>query len=193
MLPLRKHALSRVPRLSRSLATPVGSSSFPPAPQKSFSAITPPYSHLLEQLTKVRSVLNNRPLSLAEKIVYSHLVDVEEGLAGGDPIRGEKHLKLRPDRVALQGACDEFPPRGERDPHELTPPPPPRSQMRRRRWPSSSSRRAAASRPPCPSRSTATTSSRRTRAQRPTSRCVFSSFLSPASFARAVSVAGCQS
>ncbi|GAA5891207.1 hypothetical protein JCM8208_002541 [Rhodotorula glutinis] len=108
MLPLRMQALSRVPRLSRSLATPVGSSSFPPAPQKSYSAITPPYPHLLKQLSKVRHVLNNRPLSLAEKIVYSHLVDVEEGLAGGDPIRGEKHLKLRPDRVALQDASAQM-------------------------------------------------------------------------------------
>jgi hypothetical protein len=105
MLSLRRTALRSARPLSqsahRSLATV--SSSFPPAPAKNYDSITPPYTHLLNQLTKVRSILN-RPLSLAEKIVYSHLVDVEEGLAGGDPIRGEKHLKLRPDRVALQGA-----------------------------------------------------------------------------------------
>lgn len=88
-------------RLRRSLATPA--SSYPPPPPRDFGSITPPYPHLLRQLEQVRKVLN-RPLSLAEKIVYSHLVNVEEGLAGGDPIRGEKHLKLRPDRVALQGA-----------------------------------------------------------------------------------------
>ena len=84
--------------LTRSLATV----QHPPAPSKHYKSITPPYQHLLSQLDQVRQILN-RPLSLAEKIVYSHLVNVEEGLAGGDPIRGEKHLKLRPDRVALQG------------------------------------------------------------------------------------------
>lgn len=99
MLSLRR-AVPRAPRLSRTLATPV--SSFPPPPAKNYESITPPYQHLLAQLQQVRQILN-RPLSLAEKIVYSHLVNVEEGLAGGDPVRGEKHLKLRPDRVALQG------------------------------------------------------------------------------------------
>lgn len=102
MLALRQRALAgrATPRrLTRSLATPT---SYPPAPSKHYQSITPPYAHLLSQLEQVRSILN-RPLSLAEKIVYSHLVNVEEGLAGGDPIRGEKHLKLRPDRVALQG------------------------------------------------------------------------------------------
>ncbi|GAA6038383.1 hypothetical protein JCM8097_007621 [Rhodosporidiobolus ruineniae] len=103
--PLR---LSRAPPAVRSLATVSSSSSFPPPPLKHYASITPPYQHLLSQLTKVRSVLGNRPLSLAEKIVYSHLVDVEEGLAGGDPIRGEKHLKLRPDRVALQDASAQM-------------------------------------------------------------------------------------
>ncbi|GAA5969399.1 hypothetical protein JCM11641_008104 [Rhodosporidiobolus odoratus] len=91
-------------RVSRTLATV---SSYPPPPAKHYQSITPPYAHLLEQLKKVRSVLN-RPLSLAEKIVYAHLVNVEEGLAGGDPIRGEKHLKLRPDRVALQDASAQM-------------------------------------------------------------------------------------
>lgn len=90
-------------RLTRGLATPTsGSGAYPPAPSKHYDSITPPYEHLLRQLEQVRQHVR-RPLSLAEKIVYSHLVNVEEGLAGGDPIRGEKHLKLRPDRVALQG------------------------------------------------------------------------------------------
>lgn len=110
MLALRKQ-LSRAaahahPRQSRSLATPTA---FPPAPPKDYASITPPYAHLVRQLEAVRSVLGGRPLSLAEKIVYSHLVNVEEGLAGGDPIRGEKHLKLRPDRVALQGELSVLP------------------------------------------------------------------------------------
>ncbi|BGP26436.1 aconitate hydratase [Rhodotorula toruloides] len=102
-----RRSLQRVAhgRLSRSLAT--HTSSYPPPPPRDFKSITPPYPHLLRQLEHVRKVLN-RPLSLAEKIVYSHLVNVEEGLAGGDPIRGEKHLKLRPDRVALQDASAQM-------------------------------------------------------------------------------------
>ncbi|GAA5897620.1 uncharacterized protein JCM6883_006756 [Sporobolomyces salmoneus] len=106
MLSLRRVA-PRAPRLSRTLATPVSSSPFPPPPAKNYDSITPPYQHLLAQLKQVRQILN-RPLSLAEKIVYSHLVNVEEGLAGGDPVRGEKHLKLRPDRVALQDASAQM-------------------------------------------------------------------------------------
>lgn len=73
-----------------------------PAPAKNYPSITPPYQHLLKQLELTRAILN-RPLTLAEKIIYSHLDNVEEGLAGGDPVRGAKHLKLRPDRVAMQG------------------------------------------------------------------------------------------
>lgn len=81
----------------RSLATAASN-----VPAKNYPSITPPYEHLLTQLKQVRSILN-RPLTLAEKIVYSHLDNVDESLAGGDPVRGEKYLKLRPDRVALQG------------------------------------------------------------------------------------------
>ncbi|GAA5920343.1 hypothetical protein JCM1841_005574 [Sporobolomyces salmonicolor] len=102
-----RRTLPRVPRLSRGFATPLSSTSYPPAPPKHYASITPPYAHLLAQLEQVRSILN-RPLSLAEKIVYAHLVDVEEGLAGGDPVRGEKHLKLRPDRVAMQDASAQM-------------------------------------------------------------------------------------
>lgn len=89
--------LSRTARLSsRGLATHAA------APLKNYPSITPPYAHLLKQLDLARKILN-RPLTLAEKIVYSHLDNVEEGLAGGGEIRGENYLKLRPDRVAMQG------------------------------------------------------------------------------------------
>ncbi|KAM0756177.1 aconitate hydratase [Meredithblackwellia eburnea MCA 4105] len=87
--------------LRRSLATHA------PAPAKNYPSITPPYPHLLKQLAQVRQILN-RPLSLAEKIVYSHLDNVEEGLAGGGKIRGENYLKLRPDRVAMQDASAQM-------------------------------------------------------------------------------------
>jgi len=83
-------------RSLRSLATQAS------VPAKDYASITPPYQHLLSQLEQVRSIIK-RPLTLAEKIVYSHLDNVEESLAGGDPVRGDKYLKLRPDRVALQG------------------------------------------------------------------------------------------
>lgn len=84
---------------TRTLATHARS----PAPPKNYPSITPPYKHLLAQLGIARQILD-RPMTLAEKIVYAHLDNVEEGLAGGDPVRGEKYLKLRPDRVAMQGA-----------------------------------------------------------------------------------------
>jgi homoaconitase len=45
-----------------------------------------------------------RPLTLAEKILYSHLHDPEKTLAKGDIIRGESYLLLSPERVAMQDA-----------------------------------------------------------------------------------------
>lgn len=83
--------------LTRSLATHAT------APIKNYPSITPPYSHLLKQLSLAREILN-RPLTLAEKIVYSHLDNVEAGLVQGNAgVRGNNFLKLRPDRVAMQG------------------------------------------------------------------------------------------
>jgi homoaconitase len=75
-----------------------------PLPEKNCSSITPPYSALLEKLGRVRELLNNRPLTLAEKILYSHLHDPEKSLAGGGQIRGEAYLQLSPERVAMQDA-----------------------------------------------------------------------------------------
>lgn len=40
----------------------------------------------------------NRPLTLAEKIVYGHLEDPKNQ----EIVRGKSYLKLRPDRVAMQ-------------------------------------------------------------------------------------------
>ena len=49
-------------------------------------------------------ILDNEPLTLAEKILYSHLDNAEESLAAGKGnIRGQSYLKLKPDRVAMQG------------------------------------------------------------------------------------------
>jgi homoaconitase len=89
---------SRLARVAkRSLATAV------PLPIKDCTSITPPYPRLLETLSNVRDVLpRGTKLTLAEKILYSHLRNPEESLSGGGKVRGERYLKLRPDRVAMQ-------------------------------------------------------------------------------------------
>lgn len=88
-------------------------------PVKDCTSITPPYPRLLQTLDQVRNVLpKDRKLTLAEKILYSHLRNPEESIGGGGQIRGERYLKLRPDRVAMQvsrAAAAQTPKRG-RDP-----------------------------------------------------------------------------
>lgn len=73
-----------------------------------YKARCPPYPKLVANLQKINRVTGNKPLTLAEKILYSHLVDPEETLAdvGGEPsqLRGLQYLKLLPDRVAMQDA-----------------------------------------------------------------------------------------
>jgi homoaconitase len=71
--------------------------------QKDCGTITPSYEKLLDKLQIVRKILN-RPLTLAEKILYSHLDDPVKSLSGGGRIRGEAYLQLRPARVAMQDA-----------------------------------------------------------------------------------------
>lgn len=58
-----------------------------------------PYAHLQNQLVQVRRRIN-RPLTLSEKILYSHLCDpLNQEI---DP--GKSFLKLYPDRVAVHDA-----------------------------------------------------------------------------------------
>lgn len=83
--------------LRRALAT------YAPLPEKNCSSITPPYPLLLRNLKRVRGLLE-RPLTLAEKILYSHLVDPEKCLTGVGKVRGEVYLQLGPERVAMQDA-----------------------------------------------------------------------------------------
>jgi len=64
---------------------------------------TMPYEKLVKNLEVVKGRLN-RPLTLSEKILYSHLDDP----AGQDIERGESYLKLRPDRVAMQDATAQM-------------------------------------------------------------------------------------
>ncbi|KAI9637169.1 aconitate hydratase [Dioszegia hungarica] len=90
-------------RHARSFATPSS------LPIKDCTSITPPYPRLLKTLDQVRRVLpKSTKLTLAEKILYSHLRNPEESLGGGGKIRGERYLKLRPDRVAMQDASAQM-------------------------------------------------------------------------------------
>merc|ERR1712142_825633 len=62
-----------------------------------------PYAKLVKNLEVVKGRLN-RPMTLSEKILYSHLDDP----ANQDIVRGESYLRLRPDRVAMQDATAQM-------------------------------------------------------------------------------------
>jgi len=62
-----------------------------------------PYEKLVKNLEVVKGRLN-RPLTLSEKILYSHLEDP----AGQEIVRGQSYLRLRPDRVAMQDATAQM-------------------------------------------------------------------------------------
>ncbi|GES60694.1 aconitate hydratase [Aspergillus terreus] len=73
----------------------------------------PPYPKILRNLEEVRRVLgSSRTLTLAEKILYSHLANPEDSLLtgtnNGRDIRGKANLKLKPDRVAMQDASAQM-------------------------------------------------------------------------------------
>lgn len=91
---------------SRSFAT---HASYPTSYRK---AAIPPYQKILQQFEEVRRILGSRQLSLAEKILYSHLDNAEESLLtntqNGQNIRGNANLKLKPDRVAMQDASAQM-------------------------------------------------------------------------------------
>ncbi|EUC31488.1 hypothetical protein COCCADRAFT_6629 [Bipolaris zeicola 26-R-13] len=85
----------------------------PKARNVDIASRTPPYAKLLSRLEEVRRVLgSSRQLTLAEKILYSHLENPEESLLsntnGGRDIRGQANLKLKPDRVAMQDASAQM-------------------------------------------------------------------------------------
>lgn len=70
-------------------------------------SITPPYDKLLTRLDVARKLLNGRPLTLSEKILYSHLYhdpDTEEG----SEFMKQDYLQLRPQRVAMQDASAQY-------------------------------------------------------------------------------------
>ncbi|KAH3676316.1 hypothetical protein WICMUC_002112 [Wickerhamomyces mucosus] len=107
MLAARRTACSVQKAHIRALATSVELNTEIP---QSFKSRTPPYGKLISKLHQVKEILNNQPLTLAEKILYSHLIDPSESLKHGDvsKIRGLEYLKLNPDRVAMQDASAQM-------------------------------------------------------------------------------------
>jgi len=63
------------------------------------------YQELPDKIKKIRSVLN-RPLTLAEKILYSHLDEQENPIRNFE--RGKDYVYFRPDRVAMQDATAQM-------------------------------------------------------------------------------------
>ncbi|KAI9749023.1 MAG: hypothetical protein M4579_007034, partial [Chaenotheca gracillima] len=93
----------------RCLATEASQSSVHPQ----IEARTPPYPKILKRLHEVRRILGSaRKLTIAEKILYSHLDNPEASLLSdtenGSQIRGRANLKLKPDRVAMQDASAQM-------------------------------------------------------------------------------------
>lgn len=69
-------------------------------PEKDCTVITPPYTKLTQNLAFVQQkILKDRPLSLVEKILYSHLYNPRE--YDGGIVRGETYLKLKPGKKFL--------------------------------------------------------------------------------------------
>lgn len=70
-----------------------------------FKSRTPPYAELINRLDQVKKIINRNDLTLAEKILYSHLHNPEEVQT---ITRGDTYLKLNPDRVAMQDASAQM-------------------------------------------------------------------------------------
>ena len=62
------------------------------------------YARMADQINAARSVLN-RPMTLAEKVLYSHLFGGQPTEAYG---RGESYVNFAPDRVAMQDATAQM-------------------------------------------------------------------------------------
>ena len=62
------------------------------------------YSKMEERITAARKVVN-KPLTLTEKILYSHLT---EGNANTSYERGKSYVDFGPDRVAMQDATAQM-------------------------------------------------------------------------------------
>ncbi|KAM0552581.1 hypothetical protein ACHAPJ_007910 [Fusarium lateritium] len=78
----------------------------------SAKSLPPTYEKLYTKYTDVRRVLGKQRLTLAEKILYSHLDNPEDSLLNntdnGRNIRGNANLRLKPDRVNMQDASAQM-------------------------------------------------------------------------------------
>lgn len=83
-------------RVSKALVARRYLATHAPLQEKDCTSITPPYHALEEKLALVRKLLGNRPLTLAEKILYSHLANPEKTISSGGLKRGETYLLLHP-------------------------------------------------------------------------------------------------
>ncbi|OAA69800.1 aconitate hydratase [Cordyceps fumosorosea ARSEF 2679] len=76
------------------------------------TGLPPTYERLFNKYTEVRRVLSGQRLTLAEKILYSHLRDPEASLLtgtnNGRNVRGAANLRLDPDRVNMQDASAQM-------------------------------------------------------------------------------------
>ncbi|KAF4987859.1 hypothetical protein FGRMN_10116 [Fusarium graminum] len=76
------------------------------------NSLPPTYEKLYTKYTDVRRVLGKQRLTLAEKILYSHLDNPEDSLLNntdnGRNIRGKANLRLNPDRVNMQDASAQM-------------------------------------------------------------------------------------
>lgn len=71
--------------------------------KQDFAIVGRLYASLEERHARARQVLE-RPLTLAEKVLFSHISQWPEGA----PVRGVTHLNLLPDRVAMQDATAQM-------------------------------------------------------------------------------------
>lgn len=71
-------------------------------PMSAFDKEAMPYAKMEANLEKFRARWN-KPMGLAEKIIYSHLEDVNQEVE-----KGKSYLYLRPDRVAMQDATAQM-------------------------------------------------------------------------------------
>ena len=88
---------------SRSLQTTAAWLNTPLSKHEPTEFVEDRYSKLKANVDIVKARLN-RPLTLAEKVVYGHLDDPNNA----DIRRGESYLNLRPDRVAMQDATAQM-------------------------------------------------------------------------------------
>ena len=97
--------------LSKPRPSPLTLTSQPPPRPPKLPSRAPPYQKILSNFAEVRRILS-RPLTLPEKILYSHLENPEQSLLtntnNGRDIRANASLKLKPDRVAMQDASAQM-------------------------------------------------------------------------------------